>query len=269
MELQLPSTLIDARRVTDLIVAAVPGLSGNRPCDTFAAGRLDSEVSGILVTFMATRAVLERAVQLGANLIITHEPTFFQDGNVDHLAGDPVYEAKADFLQDNDLTVWRCHDLMHRARPDMILAGITRKLGWTDFQQHGNRELFDLPLTTLQQLATDVRTRLSISHVRVTGPASLPIRRVAVSCGCNSWEHQRRLLREEGVDALICGEVREWETCEYVRDSAADADGQGLIVLGHCNSEEAGMAYFADWLRPKVHGLPVHFVPAGDPFWFV
>jgi len=259
---------LTAQAITDLIAAAVPGISPDRPSDKFHAGKPESEVRGIVVTFMATRDVLSRALELGANFVITHEPTFFQDGNIEQLVGDVVYESKAAFLQKNDLTVWRCHDLMHRARPDMILAGVVRQLGWTEYLQQPNRELFDLPPTTLQQLAMELRQKLSIPHVRVTGNGLLPIRRVAISCGCSSWQNQRRLLQEDGVDALICGEVREWETCEYVRDSAATGRGQGLVVLGHCNSEEAGMAYFADWLRPKVGGIPVHFVPAGDPFWF-
>ena len=48
--------------------------------DTFKAGNPDAPVSGIAVTMMATLDVLQRAAAAGDNLIITHEPTFF-----DHL----------------------------------------------------------------------------------------------------------------------------------------------------------------------------------------
>jgi len=27
------------------------------------------------------------------------------------------------------------------------------------------------------------------------------------------------------------------------------------------------MAYLADWLKARVEGVPITFVPAGDPFW--
>lgn len=53
------------------------------------------------------------------------------------------------------------------------------------------------------------------------------------------------LLNQPDVDVLVGGETREWEANEYVRDSAAVGQPQGLVMLGHRNSEEAGMAYLA------------------------
>ncbi len=58
-----------------------PAPAGLEPTvDTFKAGDPDSRVNGIAVTMMATLDVLQRAAAHGDNLIITHEPTFF-----DHL----------------------------------------------------------------------------------------------------------------------------------------------------------------------------------------
>src|ERR1700716_2488291 len=45
--------------------------------DTFKAGNPDTAVTGIAVTMMATMDVLQRAASSGKNLIITHEPTFY------------------------------------------------------------------------------------------------------------------------------------------------------------------------------------------------
>src|ERR1700722_4684037 len=45
--------------------------------DTFKAGNPDAEVKGVAVTMMATLDVLERAATAGQNLVITHEPTFY------------------------------------------------------------------------------------------------------------------------------------------------------------------------------------------------
>ena len=39
-----------------------------------------------------------------------------------------------------------------------------------------------------------------------------------------------------------------------------------MIILGHTVSEEAGMDYCATWLRSFIKEVPVHFIPAGDPF---
>ena len=75
-----------------------------------------------------------------------------------------------------------------------------------------------------------------------------------------------RDLRHSDVDAIICGESPEWETCEYVRDACAQGRSKALIVLGHAPSEEGGMDHFAKWLAPRIPGIPVKFVPAGNPF---
>ena len=52
-------------------------------------------------TFLATRAVVQRAVDVGANLIITHEPVYYgHRDEVDWLADDPVYQAKRRLIDD-------------------------------------------------------------------------------------------------------------------------------------------------------------------------
>src|SRR5882672_4594672 len=45
--------------------------------DTFKAGDPDTKVTGVAVTMMATFDVLQRAAASGKNLVITHEPTFY------------------------------------------------------------------------------------------------------------------------------------------------------------------------------------------------
>ena len=76
-------------------------------------------------------------------------------------------------------------------------------------------------------------------------------------------------LRRDDVDVVVCGEAPEWETCEYVRDAAFDGQKKAMIVLGHCDSVEAGMEYLVEWLADVLPGVPAHFVPAGNPFIFV
>lgn len=58
----------------------------------------------------------------------------------------------------------------------------------------------------------------------------------------------------------------EWSVCEYMRDAHELGIKKGCIVLGHRNSEEFGMKYLAERIRPLFPQVPVSFVPAGDPF---
>ena len=108
--------------------------------------------------------------------------------------------------------------------------------------------------------------RLGIGSLRCVGDRDLPVAQVALSPGSAGWKRHRRLLRTEGVNVLVCGEQREWETCEYVRDSNQLGLPCGLVVLGHVNSEEAGMLHLAGWLESRLDGVRVHALPAGEPF---
>jgi putative NIF3 family GTP cyclohydrolase 1 type 2 len=75
------------------------------------------------------------------------------------------------------------------------------------------------------------------------------------------------MLQGDDVEVLIVGETREWETVEYVRDAKDMGRNKALIILGHCNSEEAGMKYCSEWIKSFVKEVPIKFIPAGEPFW--
>jgi hypothetical protein len=127
----------------------VPWMS--KTVDTFKAGNPDTPVTGIAVTMMATLEVLERAAANEQNLIITHEPTFFNhyDDKPEGMnESDAVWKEKRAFIEQHKLIIWRLHDHWHMRKPDGIQAGMTRALGWEKFQDPENEHLFTLPETT-------------------------------------------------------------------------------------------------------------------------
>jgi hypothetical protein len=52
------------------------------------------------------------------------------------------------------------------------------------------------------------------------------------------------------IDLVIVGETREWELVEFIEDQISAGARKALIVLNHVVSEQAGMEYCAEWLRP-------------------
>jgi len=255
------------QEVIDVVLAAVPGVSIARTVDTFKSGDPAGSVTGIVTTFMATWQVVRRASQLGANLIITHEPTYYSHRDeAAPLAGDPVFEAKRRLIEESGITIWRFHDFWHRHSPDGIATGLARKLGWEAYRDPDRPTFFRIPPTVLRELAATIGRKLGIAGLRVAGDLEMNCRGIATALGAAPWQGHREALLADDVDVLICGETREWETCEYVRDGLAAGRRKALVVLGHCNSEEPGMEYLAEWLRPRLPGVPVTFVAAGDPF---
>jgi putative NIF3 family GTP cyclohydrolase 1 type 2 len=254
--------------VIDTILAQIPGGPMQETVDTVKCGDPTQPVTGIVTTFMASYAVIQKAVTLGANLIITHEPTFYNHmDDVQGFEDDAVVRAKRDLLAQHGIVVWRFHDHWHRHEPDGIGLGVVRALGWETYA--GGGPVLTLPETRLGELAEVVKQRLGIQTVRVVGDLSMPCRGVALLVGAPGAKWQIGLLGREDVDVLLTGEVQEWETSEYARDAVLQGRQKALIVLGHASSEEPGMAYLVEWLQPLVAGVTITHVPVGDAFAYV
>lgn len=239
--------------------------------DTFKAGDPDTAVTGIAVTMMATMDVLQRAAASDKNLIITHEPTFY-----DHLdkldvleqkENDPVLQAKLAFIAEHHLVVWRFHDHWHRRKPDGIVAGMVHALGWEKYQDAKNEYLFTIPETTMEKLTADLKVKLSTHAMRVVADPHQRVKRAALVPGSSGFARETHALEMPDVDVLLTGEPREWETVEYVADAVTQKKGKGLIILGHIPSEQAGMEECTRWLKSFVSEVPIEFVPTADPFW--
>ncbi|HEY4660861.1 MAG TPA: Nif3-like dinuclear metal center hexameric protein [Terriglobales bacterium] len=265
------SHTLTARQVIERIQAHVGVPWSSDTVDTFKAGNPDAPVTGIAVTMMATLEVLKRAAAAGNNLVITHEPTFFTHlDKPDELAEgekDPVLAEKRAFIEKHGLIIWRFHDHWHARKPDGIQAGMVRALGWDKFQDPENQYLFTVPQTTLDALAAEIKSHLRIHVMRVVGDPRMPVTRVAMSPGAAGFANETKALEMSGVQVLVMGETREWETVEYVADAVSEGKQKALVILGHIPSEQAGMEECARWLKGFVTEVPVNFVPAAEPFW--
>jgi putative NIF3 family GTP cyclohydrolase 1 type 2 len=230
--------------------------------DTYKAGRPETEVRGIATSGMSTFDVLRRAAADGKNLVITHEPTFYNDRDVTTtLESDPVYIAKQRFIAEHDLVIWRFHDHAHAMKPDPLVAGSARTLGWTQYASPTEPRIYILPATTLGELARDVARRLGDHAIRIVGDPAMKVSRVILGPG-----YGIPALTAD-VDVTVGGEIGEsGGNTEYALDAASAGQPKGMIMLGHMMSEDHGMQEVADWLRTFLSDVPIAFVPAGIPF---
>ncbi len=256
--------------VIDRILEQIPGGRLAETVDTVKCGDPTQPVTGIVTTFLASYDVIRQAIALGANFIITHEPTFYSHlDDVTDLQDHAVYQAKRQLLDENGIVVWRFHDHWHRHEPDGIGVGVFRALGWDGYVGAENGGAFEIPETTMGELAAYVKDKLGIDAVRIVGDLAMPCRKVALMVGAPGSDWQMAALNRDDVEVLLTGEIREWETSEYVRDAVAQGRRKALIVLGHAQSEEPGMAYLVEWLRPLVPDVPITHIPVGSAFAYL
>lgn len=235
--------------------------------DTFKSGDPADMVTGIACTFIPTVDVLKEAASRGCNLIITHEPTYYNHlDKKEMLENDPVYKAKQAIIDKHGLIIFRFHDHWHRTTPDGIYKGMIDKLKWRTFLVEGETNVFDLSGQTVGDLTDHLNGIFPEAIIRVIGDPDLVVTRAAFSAGAPGSSAHIRLLQREDIQLIVIGEAREWETVEYVRDAFQAGHAKSAIILGHAVSEEAGMGYCAEWLRSFIDKVPVHFIEAGDPF---
>jgi putative NIF3 family GTP cyclohydrolase 1 type 2 len=211
---------------------------------------------------MATYDVLKRAAADRHNFVITHEPTFYnhQDATAD-LERDPTYQAKQQFIKEQSLVVWRFHDHAHALRPDPLVAGSARMLGWTQYASPNEPRIYVLPPTTLGALAADVARRLGGRAIRVVGDPGMTVTRVALGPGYGVP------ALTPAFDVSVGGEAAETGgQAAYALDSTASGSPKGVIVLGHMLSEDFGMLEVGDWLKTFITEVPVRWLQAGEPF---
>lgn len=244
--------------------------------DRLIAGNYDTQVTGIVVTFMATVDVIRKAIDLGANLIITHEPTFYTGRDAtDWLENDPVYLEKKKLIESHGIAIWRYHDYMHLAQPDGIYAGLWKEIGWEkNLVSKDNPWIYVIEETTLADLAKFFKEKLSVGVVRIIGNPEMKVSRVGIlvgggSLGLGVEEMPMQVMREHNLDVMVCGEIYEWTLPAYVNDATMLGLNKGIIVLGHERTEEWGMKHMVDWLKSLVGDIPVVFVSAEEPFLYL
>lgn len=253
-----------------MIISYIPGGKLSKTVDTVKSGDPTQRVTGIATTFLATAEVIQQAADKNVNLIITHEPTYYNHyDETDWLKNDAVYQFKRRLLEDNGIVVWRFHDYWHLHQPDGILHGFLKQVGWEAYEDQDRENICVIPATTLGELARFFKEKLNLHRPFMTGDPDMKCRQIGLLLGAMGGRHHMRMLSTEDIEVLVVGETPEWETCEYVRDASFAGMQKGLIVLGHAVSEEPGMQWLVEWLQPKVAEVPVYHMPAKDPFRLV
>lgn len=258
------ASTLTAEEVVDRIKKSVGVEWKPDTVDTFKAGDPALVVKGVVTTGMATMDVLKQAVTAGANLVITAEPTFYS--RADTATPDPVCAAKSDFINKNSLVIWRFSDHWRLRKPDPLVQGLADVLGWSTLRVADDATRISIPSITLGALASRVKKTLNArGGIRVIGDPETKVERVALLPGATPLRASLDTL--PGVDAIIAGEVREWESVEYARDTVTAGSKKGLILLGRVLSEDPGMNVCAQWIRKVVPQLTTTWIRVGDPYW--
>jgi hypothetical protein len=223
--------------------------------DGFRAGDADVPVTGVVVAARASNAVLEQAVALGANVVISRT-AFLGDSQDRPVAQpEPALGAKLAYIAQHGLAVLRLQDPRTGPAGLAVTTAFPRALG-LESPQGGIDTAVGLVYHGLSHSVLDIGRRakavLPTQTVRLVGDPALVARGIAIATETNRPNALAPLISRPEVNLLICGEVHETETTAYLMDAIALGQSKAMLVVGSIAIEEPAARALAQWLTGAV-----------------
>lgn len=204
-------------------------------------GDYDAEISGVVIAVDLTRDVIEKALKIGANLIITHHPIIF-NGFKQLIKGN--YEQEIVMLAvKGGLNVYACHTNADNADKGMNYV-LAERLGGRNIvalsEDGGIVADVDTDIDSfLERVSDEIK-----GIIKVNMPFNTDIKRFAMITGSGGKDGTLvTKLNELDVDCYLTAEVS-----HNVRLAFIDS-GIGLIEFGHYESERIFIDIMSDWLN--------------------
>lgn len=238
-------------------------LTAEGTVDTFKLGDPETELSRVATCFIGTPEVIRGAAAWGAELLITHEPTFYD--HWDRMPGYKFAKLKRELLEELGLTLFRYHDHSHTGI-DLFSDGFVDAMGWQGTSEDPLTFILDEPIAP-REMVRQMEEKLDVHHLRIAGELDRPARRIALLLGARGGEWNQ-FLDSDTAEVAIGGEVCEWAICEAARDAAQLGIPKTAIVMGHAASERDGMKYITKLMKERFAdtGIEFRYFEAGETF---
>ena len=254
-------------KAIDIINELKTGAEAPNPtCDTIKFGDENKEIKRVGVCMMPTVEVLNKAIEWGTDLLIVHEPMFYD--HMENYEENSVVNAKIELAKNSGMTIFRYHDYLHFRNDDIITNSAIEKLELSGKVEPSGSLVcriwtLDTPMTALE-LAKHIEEKLSIDCVRIAGEKNKKSTKIATCFG--SLGNIKSYIAREDVEIVLSGELCEWSDAEFARDAAALGMNKSLIALGHVLSERDGMERLSFDLANTHPELEVKYFECGDVY---
>jgi putative NIF3 family GTP cyclohydrolase 1 type 2 len=153
--------------------------------------------------------------------------------------------------------------------PDPVTMGVLKQMNWEDKMIDKNPNLIQLTNQNLKEVIFSLKSKMGVDELRYIGNLTQTINKVLFIPGAAGSQTHIAALKMFKPDLLVCGEVEEWTTVEYVRDSRSKGDAVSLILLGHIASEAPSATFILEWVKEKYPSIASKYIPAGNSLSFL
>ena len=234
-------------------------------------GRQEKEVKRIYVALDLTDDVLEAAIRLKADMIVTHHPLIFSA--MKKITDEDFIGRRIIRMIQNDISCYAMHtnyDVMGMAdlagnllgMSDPQILEVTCMDNPVDHSPKGIGKVADLlHAVSLEQYCACIKETFHLEHVKVFGDLNSEIQRTAISPGAGKSMIDAAVLA--GADVLVTGDID--------HHSGIDAVARGLAVIdaGHYGLEHIFIRDLAGYLRENTHNIEIIETELCHPFQIV
>jgi putative NIF3 family GTP cyclohydrolase 1 type 2 len=227
--------------------------------DRVIAGDPAKDAVRCLVTWMPSMKSLHYAADKDHELIICHEPTFWNHFD-DFPEAHSRTKEKAAFIEKHSLIILRIHDCWDRWPEIGIPWAWAKFLGLESdpvgFGQDYYQHRYDIGGRTLGKFAQKVAARcaaLGEPQVQVTGDPNQVVSKIGIGTGCAC---DIETFIQMGCD---CSVVCDDGSVYWANIQMAEDIGHGVIRVNHGTSEEPGMITLAQYINENLTIQAEHF----------
>ncbi len=214
------------------------------------------EITGVLCSLDLSMSAIDRALEMGANLIVTHHPAIY--GKIGNLQVSDCLGEKLVRCIRNGISVISMHlnlDCAKEGIDESLQTGIcqaadTKKASketvMHTLKEGGYGRAYTVKPITLSALQKDMERVFSTSHILVYGDGDKSIARVASFCGAGVDESSIAFAKAQGADLFVSSDFK------HHLITLAVERGMAVLVLPHYTSEYYGFEKYYEKIRRQI-----------------
>ena len=220
-------------------------------------GDYQQEITKAVVCLDSTEAVIDEAIQQGANLVIAHHPIIF--GGLRKITGANYIEKTIIKAIKNDIAIYAIHTNLDNVHANGVNEKICNKIGLINCQILSPKpgessigsgmigELAD-PMAS-HEFLSHLKTSMSLNLLKHTALNKDKVTKIAVCGGSGSFLTEAAI--DQGADVFI--------SADYKYHQFFDANGQMVIIdIGHYESEYFTIELIRELLTEKFTTFAAH-----------
>ena len=217
------------------------------------------EIKRVLFSLDLSVLAVEKALQTGANLIITHHPAIYGKISSVRYDDEQMLGGKLVKCLRNGISVLSMHlnlDFASDGIDESLMQGILLSAGAqsTDGKAEihcpvfggGYGRVYDVPKITVQTLAENMKKTFSSERVERYPNGVKSISKVASFCGSGADESAVLFAKAQGADAIVSSDFK-----HHVLTLAREC-GLAVITLTHYASEHYGFKKYYEKIRRQI-----------------